>query len=294
MSHQSRATSDRMKRFPSAIVLALALIGVADSALAQVGSADITALSVLRMAQAEAEKVAPEEQRTHVRALVARTMLRTGHRETFADYIRDVLKVDSDARHQPKGDELDRFNFDIELKAKQSVLLGDDESAKQYLKRCRIERWPPPPCSSGELMVTQETFYTMRFLAWEVEEQRLDAAMRRLKTAPWDPDIWLIVIARTGASIAAGNPEVLKEIQRLFRRAGGEIYTCTMTMPVRPGMFATRSPLQPYAELRKKACEGDPRGALDTALAVKDVTQRAYMLGAVAEGLAQIPGSPLD
>jgi hypothetical protein len=130
----------------------------------------------------------------------------------------------------------------------------------------------------------------MKFLGWEIENGALASAMNRLKTAAWPPELWPHVILVAGPFIAAGVHEKIAEIRRLARLSGGEIDSCIVTISLAQPSSQTRE-LGSAAKLRRLACRGEIRAALDAALSHANVSLRVSALGIVAEGMAGIPGS---
>lgn len=129
----------------------------------------------------------------------------------------------------------------------------------------------------------------LHFLAWEIEAGKVTAAMQRLRTGAWPADLWPIVIAQFGFYIAAGDAQQIGEVRRLAKLSGAEFETCILKMVASWGEARTRS-LSKAAQIRKSACDGQGKIALDMALEQNTPRSRIGALAIVAEGLAGIPG----
>lgn len=280
-----------MQRFLAAL-MATSLLAPAGSATSQTIPAEITIISVLAMAKDEIEKAPVENERLYPRYRLAQTMRKTAHEHHFGSYVADTYSAyEQQAILNAQGDDIDRMNMEVEINARRAFLAGQVEEAKRILDKCQGGRRPPPPCSPGEFFFwSNEAFLSLKYLSWELETGDKVAALNRLKTAAWPADFWPMVIVMTGPFIAAGDREKGVEIRRLARLSGGEFDSCVVKFPAlgkRPGQVQSNGSA---AALRKLACDGQAKAALDIALAQKDVVLRSFALGIVAEGLAGIIG----
>jgi hypothetical protein len=268
-------------------VLMLAHLG---GVCAQNVPADITVISVLTMAKEEAEKAPDEESRTTLRWLVAMSLQTTGHMALFGSYIDDLRKA-QEQRESVKAqrDDIDKFNFEVEANAKRAFLSGDIDRAKEILGQCRHTGLAPSRCGNGEWGFLTGPVDSMLFIRWEIEHGRMDAAFHRLKTIEWLPELRAINTVGVGAYVAAGNREKILELRQLAEAAGGKFDSCIMTPPSSRLMGDFPS-LESAAVIRKMACDGQARAALDRALSETDLGLRTRALCVVAEGLAGIPG----
>jgi hypothetical protein len=255
--------------------------------------ADITVLSVLTMAKEEAEKEPNETSRGTLRGKVALSMMRAGQATAFGSYVMDARTAHLEREMvEAQQDEAKTFNLEILAKAKQAFLAGNVEQAKEILGQCRMRVWPPPRCSHGE-WPSSRSVHDLLFLGWEVEEGRFDGAFERLKTIEWFPELRATAMVVIGPHVAAGNREKLVEVRRLAEAAGGRFDSCIMTPPP-SRLLGEAGPVENAAALRKLACDGEAKAALDRALSQSDVRLRINALLIVAEGLAGVPGSSFE
>lgn len=276
--------------FSGLIALALSLLPLTPS-VHNARAADITTLSVLATAKAEAEKETYEASRIALRARVAGIMKRTGLESAFGSYAAESLAANEGFFAPRPNDDVDEHNFRIEREANLALLAGDENTARRLLADCKM-KLPPPSCLSLEFL-SQEDFLNLKFLRWEINAGNFAAALGRLKRAAWPPDVWQIALLVLGPDAAAGEPERVQEIGRLIRKSGIEITSCVAESS---SLFINRDrqpkPLGTGARLRKLACEGQAQMAVEKALTEKNVSARVAALGIVAEGLAAIPGFP--
>jgi hypothetical protein len=275
--------------FSSLIALTLSLSPLT-SGIHSVRAADITTLSVLAMAKAEAEKETYEASRIELRARVARFMKRAGQENTFGSYAAESLAAYERFSAPQPNDEVDEHNLRIEREASRALLAGDENTARHFLAECKL-KLPPPSCSSGEFPVSEEAFLNLKFLRWEVDAGNSAAALKRLKGAAWPPDVWQIALLTLGPDVAAGEPEKMQEVGRLIRQSGITITSCVAEAS---SLFLYSDlkvkPLSAKAKLRRLACDGQAQTAVEQAQAEENVSARVTALGIVAEGLAAIPG----
>jgi hypothetical protein len=280
-----------MLRLVSALPLAFGLTLLdAGVAAARDVPAEITVVSVLTMAKEEAEKGRDEAFRATLRGKVALSMRITGQAAAFGSYVRDawIATLERETR-EAQQDEAKVFNLEFLAKAKQTFLDGDVEQAKEILRQCRTSAWPPPRCAVGEWPPPSPSFHDILFIGWEIEEGRFDAAFHRLKATEWFPDLQAVVMVGVGPYVVAGDRDKLLELRRLAEAAGGRFDSCILIPP--PSRFGTvPDSLESAAALRKLACDGEARAALDIALSRTDLVLRVGALLIVAEGLAGIPG----
>lgn len=258
---------------------------------------NVSAVSVLQLAKDEAERATDEVTRTWLRASVAGRIRRTGNEGAFGSYVSDALSANKRSIPRARdGDEIDKFNSEIEQQARQALLSGDFERAEQFMRRCRFEKWPPPSCMPGELPVPLDVFFLLKFLGWETDAGHYDAALHRLKTASWPPELWQMLLVENGLVIAGDDPERRAEIARLLRKSGLEVELCIVKASTyfMYTMFGRKPPTQTgdAAVLRRLACTGQAQAAIESARAESTIERRVAALGVVAEGLAQIPGLP--
>lgn len=280
-----------MLRLVSVLSLALGLT-LLDSGLAaaQDVPAEITVVSVLTMAKEEAEKGPDEESRVTLRGKVALSIRNAGQAAAFGNYVADARTalLEREAR-EAQQDEAKTFNLEILARAKQAFLAGDVEQAKEILRQCRTSAWPPPRCANGEWPPPSASFHDVLFIGWDMEEGRLDGAFHRLKATEWFPDLRAMALVAIGPYVVAGDRDRLLEVRRLAEEAGGKFDSCILIPP--PSRFGTvPDALENGAALRKLACDGEARAALDSALSRTNLVLRIGALLIVAEGLAGIPG----
>jgi hypothetical protein len=212
---------------------------------------------------------------------------KTGH-TAFGAYVKDARTGSRDREALSAAQaEITKFNFDLELRAKQAFLAGDVAQAKEILGQCR-PHFPPPRCGPGEWMISYDRF-DLLFLGWEIDTGRFAAAWERVKTGKWIPRARGLVAVMMGPHAAAGDQEKIFELTRLAMRAGDRFDSCIMIVP--PEHWA-RAPeaFGDAAEIRKLACDGHAKAALEKALSQQSVWRRTNALLIVAEGLMGIPG----
>ena len=288
---------------PRIVAVALMLLTACAAVSAQDAQvpADISALSVLKMAKDEAERATDETTRATLRAHVATRIRRTGSEGAFGSYVTDALSAVSQGfpGARDDDDEIDRFNSEIEQQARQALLAGDSERAEQLLRRCRLENWwKRPSCAPSHFPGSLDVFFQVKFFFWESDAGHYDAALHRLKTASWPPEFRQSLLIHNGPFIAGDAPERRLEVAHLLRRSGIEVESCLVNAPtyVWYTMSGQKPPTQigDAAALRRLACTGQAQSAVASAQAENGLERRVTALGIVAEGLAQIPGLPLE
>lgn len=152
---------------------------------------------------------------------------------------------------------------------------------------------------SDTFFFSDETFIQNVLLGWEIQAEKLQAALPRLKTAAWSADFYQYLLIFLGPRIAGADIERLLEIERLIRQSGLSIAACLVNeASVFPNDLAPRprTPRQPgkFAALRKLACEGKADTALEIAQSFGSIYERTRAFVAIAEGLAGVPGWAQD
>jgi hypothetical protein len=257
---------------------------------AQSVPAEITVVSVLTMAKEEAEKAPDEESRMKLRNGVASSLKRTGQQAAFGTYVTDAANAAT--RHaalKAEQDETDKFNFEILANAKLAFLAGDIEEARYILRQCR-PAWPPPYCSPA---YSRGVYENGLFMLWEIQEGRSTAAWHRLRVAEWPAEMRVNTILFFGLYLAAGDPQKILEVRQLAEKAGGTSDSCIIKVPPRPGIRTVHA-LGRATEIRKLACNGEARAALNIAFSYSDITLRTHAILNIAEGLAGVPGTSYD
>jgi hypothetical protein len=267
---------------------------------AQGGTPEITVLSVLTLAKEQAEKAENEFVRNQLRARVVHSIIGTGKEAAFSDYVAQVrsAKEAKQPSYAP-GDEDLRFNWNVAERAKQAFLLGYEGKAREILRECRVRlagSWCGP---SDTFFFSEETFIQNLLLGWEIETERFQAALQRLKTAAWPADFYQYLLVFIGPRVAGVDIERRLEIERLVKQSGLSITECLVDeSSIFPHELAPKSrtprPTGKFASLRKLACEGKAETALEMARSFGSISERTRALAEIAEGLAGVPGFAQD
>lgn len=267
---------------------------------AQGGAPVITVLSVLTLAKDEAEKAASESTRFELRARVTHSIIGTGNETGFPDYVTEARSALKARQHSyAPGEEDLKFNWNVAERAKHAFLAGHERKAREILRECRVRlagSWCGP---SDTFFFSDETFIQDLLLGWEIQAERLEAALQRLKTASWPADFYQYLLIFVGPRVAGADIERRRNVERLVKQTGLSITACIVdeTSIFPHALVPTpRAPQQPakFAALRKLACEGKAEAALEIARSFESIDDRTRALLAIAEGLAGVPGFAQD
>ena len=264
-----------MQRLLSIIFISAALvIAPASFANAQADHTDLTVASILTMAKELAGA------KLSLKLQVASHIEHTGQEGIFETYMADVH---SHARRVMRYDPRNQQLID---EAKTAFYGGEPGRAKELMRQCKWVRFENCGADllAGRYGLPQEIVFQIRFINWELAAKDFEAAERRLKTTDWMRWRDMMVVRVANANIAAGRRPEGMEILRLLGRSESDLYSCILD----------NGRLGDAAILRKMACEGKGRDALDVALALDKISSRIHALGMIAEGLAGIPGSSFE
>jgi hypothetical protein len=243
---------------------------------------DITVTSALTMAKDTAESAPQKGIRLLLRDRVAQAIMNTGQQAAFDNYVAGVfaawerlrgLEAAPPERHAKREAE-DRNHWRV-AEAERAFLAGDASRARDILRECEF-------IPHGYYCMGHDHFINLQFLTWEAKAGNFPAVLHRLRTTEWKSDYLRVsvIMQVARAFIGMGRRWDGLDILRLAQSPGGDFEPCI----VASGATGTA------AQIRKLACDGNARAALDMALALQDIKARTIALAIMAEGLAGVPG----